>query len=80
MPSSTVYDNSEDFGNLKSLAIENIIKKDIEIVDIATRILKQRLELAEEDATTMSTRDVISSADVSAKRYSLFKGNATDDE
>jgi hypothetical protein len=28
----------------------------------------------------MSTRDVISSADVSAKRYSLFKGNATDDE
>jgi hypothetical protein len=58
----------------KSDHIEKILKKDLEIVDIATDILKDRLTLAKDDTENkMSTRDIIASADVSAKRYSLFK-------
>jgi hypothetical protein len=57
----------------KSDQINKIIEADIEIVEIATKILKDRLKIAEEDPDSMSTRDVISSADVSAKRYALFK-------
>jgi len=57
----------------KSEQVNRIIEADIEIVEIATKILKDRLKLAEESPESMSTRDVIASADVSAKRYSLFK-------
>lgn len=60
--------------------INEIISKDLEIVDLWVRILRQRLEVAEWDSKAMSTRDVISATDVSAKRYSLFKWNATNDE
>jgi len=60
--------------------INQIISKDLEIVDLWVRILRQRLEMAESDGKAMSTRDVISATDVSAKRYSLFKWNATDEE
>ena len=62
----------------KSEQVNRIIEADIEIVEIATKILKDRLKLAEESPESMSTRDVIASADVSAKRYSLFKWDVTD--
>jgi len=63
----------------KSDHIEKILEKDLEIVNLATDILKDRLTLAKEDPESkMSTRDIIASADVSAKRYSLFKWDVTD--
>lgn len=63
----------------KSDHIEKILEKDLEIVNLATDILKDRLTLAKEDPENkMSTRDIIKSADVSAKRYSLFKWDITD--
>jgi len=61
----------------KSLAIDNIIKKDVEIVNLAQAELQRRLE---EDPKKISTKDIISAGDVSAKRYSLFKWKATDEE
>jgi hypothetical protein len=54
----------------KSDHIESIIKKDLQVVNKAQEILLDRLTNNPED---ISTRDIISSADVSAKRYSLFK-------
>ncbi len=63
----------------KSDHIEKILEKDLQIVNIATDLLINRLELAQSDPESkMSTRDIISSADVSAKRYSLFKWDITD--
>lgn len=63
----------------KSEHIEKILEKDLQIVNIATDLLINRLELAQSDPESkMSTRDIISSADVSAKRYSLFKWDITD--
>jgi hypothetical protein len=60
----------------KSDAVNKIIEKDLKIVTLATEILEDRLTKAkkpETDEDRMSTRDIIASADVSAKRYSLFK-------
>jgi AcrR family transcriptional regulator len=57
----------------KSDQIEKIIAKDLAIVELATEILQRRLQLADEGENKMSTRDVIASADVSAKRYTIFK-------
>jgi len=63
----------------KSDHIEKILEKDLQIVNLATDILINRLELAQSDPESkISTRDIIASADVSAKRYSLFKWDATD--
>lgn len=65
----------------KSEAINNIIEKDLAIVELATEILQERLKKAKAPETPedkMSTRDIIASADVSAKRYSLFKWDITD--
>lgn len=59
----------------KSIAIEEIIKRDISIVELAQGILEKRLRDKWDD---ISTRDIISSADVSAKRYSLFRWGITD--
>jgi hypothetical protein len=43
-------------------------------LNLSTDILINRLELAKSDPDSkISTRDIIASADVSAKRYSLFK-------
>jgi len=72
---STVNEHMKDLPKTsKSEHVEQILKKDLEIVNLATDILKNRLTLAKEDPDSkMSTRDVIASADVSAKRYSLFK-------
>lgn len=61
----------------KSEQVNKIIDKDIEIVETAQLILHKRLKDNEKD---MSTRDIISMADVSAKRYSLLKWSATDQE
>lgn len=79
---STVNEHMKDLPKTsKSEHVEQILKKDLEIVNLATDILKNRLTLAKEDPDSkMSTRDVIASADVSAKRYSLFKWDATDEE
>lgn len=81
MSVSTVNSHIRDLPKSnKNEHIDKIIKKDLEIVDIATDILKWRLEKADDEGSKMSTRDIIASADVSAKRYSLFKWNATDED
>lgn len=79
---STVNEHMKDLPKTnKSEHVEEILKKDLEIVNLATDILKNRLTLAKDDPDNkMSTRDVIASADVSAKRYTLFKWSATDEE
>lgn len=59
----------------KSDHIETIIQKDLQVVNKAQEILLDRLNTNPDD---ISTRDIISSADVSAKRYSLFKWDVTD--
>jgi len=70
-----VQEHLKDLPNsVKSDHIEKILEKDLQIVNLATDILKDRLILAKEDPESkMSTRDIIASADVSAKRYSLFR-------
>lgn len=63
----------------KSDHIEKILEKDLKILNLSTDILIDRLELAKSDPDSkISTRDIIASADVSAKRYSLFKWDITD--
>lgn len=63
----------------KSDHIEKILEKDLKILNLSTDILINRLELAKSDPDSkISTRDIIASADVSAKRYSLFKWDITD--
>ena len=61
----------------KSNIIDEIIRKDAEIVQLAQNELQRRIT---EDPTKVSTRDIISAWDVSAKRYSIFKWQATDEE
>lgn len=79
---TTIHWHLEDIPKTtKSDQIEKIISKDIEIVNLATDILQDRLRKAkkpETDEDKMTTRDIIASADVSAKRYSLFKWDVTD--
>lgn len=75
---STAHDHLKDLPkSSKSEHIETILKKDLQIVNLAQKILQDRLEEKPDD---ISTRDIIASADVSAKRYSLFKWDATDKE
>ncbi len=57
--------------------IERIISTDAEIVELAQAELKKRIQ---ETPDKVSTKDIISSADTSAKRYSLFKWSVTDDK
>lgn len=61
----------------KSNIIDEIIKKDAEIVQLAQDELQKRIK---ENPSKVSTRDIISAGDVSAKRYSIFKWDATDKE
>lgn len=61
----------------KSQAIEEIIAKDAKIVNLAQSILVDRLEKTPDK---VSTRDIISASDISAKRYSIFKWEATTNE
>lgn len=76
---TTAHEHLKDLKKTKNDQIEKIISKDLEIVELATDILKDRLILAKNDPESkMSNRDIIASADVSAKRYSLFKWDATD--
>lgn len=77
---STVHEHIKDLPNSsKNEHIEKILEKDLKIVNLATDILIDRLELAQSDPESkISTRDIIASADVSAKRYSLFKWDITD--
>lgn len=61
----------------KSQAIEKIIEQDAKIVNIAQSILVSRMENTPDK---VSTRDLISASDISAKRYSIFKWEATNKE
>ena len=62
---------------IKSDAIEKIIEKDAKIVWLAQSILVSRME---NNPDKVSTRDVISAGDISARRYSIFKWEATNKE
>lgn len=59
----------------KIKAIEDIISTDATIVQLAQMEIVQRLQNPEKE----KTRDIIAAASESAKRYSLFSGNATDE-
>lgn len=73
---STAHEHIKDLPNSsKSEHIEKMLEKDLNIVDLAQKELERRLK---DQAQDISTRDIIASADVSAKRYSLFKWDATD--
>lgn len=61
----------------KSDIIDGIIKKDAEIVKLAQAELEKRIK---KNPAKVSTRDIISAWDVSAKRYMIFKWDATDKE
>lgn len=61
----------------KSNIIDGIIKKDAEIVRLAQAELEKRIK---KNPAKVSTRDIISAWDVSAKRYMIFKWDATDKE
>lgn len=61
----------------KSNIIDGIIKKDAEIVKLTQAELERRIK---NNPAKVSTRDIISAWDVSAKRYTIFKWNVTDDE
>lgn len=61
----------------KSNIIDEIIKKDAEIVKLTQAEIQRRIL---EERWKVSTRDLISAWDVSAKRYTIFKWDVTDDE
>ncbi len=61
--------------------IQQICKKDIGIVQKVLKVIEWRVDNADgEWEERVSTRDLISIADTSAKRYSLFAWDATDDK
>ena len=62
---------------LKIKAIEDIIQKDVDIVNVWQDIILKRMI---DTPDKVSTRDIISASDTSAKRYALFKWWATDPE
>lgn len=66
----------EQYGT-KSNIIDEIIKKDAEIVKLTQAEIQRRIL---EERWKVSTRDLISAWDVSAKRYTIFKWDVTDDE
>ena len=75
---TTVQEHLQDIPKAtKTDRIEKILDKDLSIVDLALSEIERRLK---DDKDKMTTRDMISAADVSAKRYSLLKWSATDDE
>lgn len=77
---TTVQEHLKDLPNTtKNDHIEKILEKDLNIVNLAQEELERRL-WDPEKLEKIATRDIIASADVSAKRYSLFKGDATNSD
>lgn len=76
---SSAHNHTKELGQNwpKSNVIDDIIKKDAEIVKLVQDELKKRIK---DNPTKVSTRDIISAWDVSAKRYTIFKWNVTDEE
>ena len=74
----TIHNHLKDIEQnwAKSLAIEKIIDQDAKIVELAQKILLERMNTPDK----VSTRDVISASDISARRYSIFKWEATTKE
>lgn len=79
MAKTTVHRAKQEMDQIgpKSNIIDEIIKKDAEIVKLVQDELKKRIK---DDPTKVSTRDIISAWDVSAKRYTIFKWDVTDKE
>lgn len=76
---TTVHRAKKDMDQIgpKSNIIDEIIKKDAEIVKLTQAEIQRRIL---EERWKVSTRDLISAWDVSAKRYTIFKWDVTDDE
>lgn len=76
---TTVHRAKKDMDQIgpKSNIIDEIIKKDAEIVKLTQAEIQRRIL---EERWKISTRDLISAWDVSAKRYTIFKWDVTDDE
>ncbi len=75
---TSVHNNIKELDQMwpKIKAIEDIIATDATIVQLAQMVIVQRLQNPEKE----KTRDIISAASESAKRYALFKWDATDNE
>lgn len=76
---SSAHNHAKDIGQNwpKSDIIDEIIKNDAKIVELTQAEIKRRIN---EEPDKVSTRDLISAWDVSAKRYSIFKWDITDKE
>lgn len=76
---ATVNRNMKELeeNGIKSKAIEKIIEQDAKIINLAQSIFVDRMENAPDK---ISNRDLISASDISAKRYSIFKWEATNKE
>lgn len=66
----------EQYGK-KNTSIINICKKDLQIVDLWQKELLRRLS---KNPDKMWTRDIVAAMDTGTKRYTIFKGDITDNE
>lgn len=76
---SSAHNHRKELGQFwpNSNIIDDIIKKDADIVKMVQNELMKRIK---NNPARVSTRDLISAWDVSAKRYSVFKWDITDKE
>ncbi|MBB1578948.1 MAG: MarR family transcriptional regulator [candidate division SR1 bacterium] len=74
---STVQTKLNELGNIKDEAILGICDKDLEIVNLAQGIILDKLK-DKKTISKMKASEVSQVAEASAKRYSLFRGSATD--
>ncbi|PZM87417.1 MAG: hypothetical protein DLD55_01480 [candidate division SR1 bacterium] len=73
----TVSNKLGELGQIKDEAILGVCEKDMEIVIKAQKEILRRLD-NENEVKRMKTTEISSVAEASAKRYSLFRGSATD--
>lgn len=73
----TVNNKLGELRQIKDEAILGICDKDMEIVTKAQKEILRRLN-SQKELTKMKTSEISSVAEASTKRYTIFRGNATD--
>ncbi|RAL57314.1 hypothetical protein BSK20_03500 [SR1 bacterium human oral taxon HOT-345] len=73
----TVNNKLGELRQVKDEAILGICDKDMEIVTKAQEEILRRLN-SQKELTKMKTSEISSVAEASTKRYTIFRGNATD--
>lgn len=73
----TVHNKLNELKQVKDEAILGICDKDMEIVTKAQAEILRRLN-SQKELTKMKTSEISSVAEASTKRYTIFRGNATD--